>query len=62
MSNSKYIINSKVPICPICKAGMKFSKQFFSYLCYECNNIYKIVDFGQTEHEFTTIVSPLKKG
>lgn len=52
MNKEFYIINARVPICPKCKAGLKFSKPLFTYFCHDCKMEYSIVDEGQTEHEF----------
>lgn len=62
MKTSKFTINSRVPICPLCNAKLKFSQKYFMYTCWDCKTEYHVIEDGQNEHEFITITYPLKKG
>lgn len=49
----KYIINQKVPSCPMCAAGMHLSHTPLGriYICKDCNGIFRVLGVGQIENE-----------
>lgn len=49
----KYIINQKVPSCPVCAAGMHLSHTPLGriYICNDCNGIFRVLGVGQIENE-----------
>ena len=48
-----HTITQKVPICPVCKAGMHMRVTMFGiiYICNDCNAMFRVLGVGQTENE-----------
>lgn len=46
------IINSHIPICPICNAGMTIHLFTESIVCNKCHTTYHIIELGRNDRDF----------
>lgn len=45
------IIQTNVPTCPECGAGMRLNPITLEYMCFDCNSRYKVIDHGNNDRE-----------